>query len=235
VFGRLAPGAGPVVCDRCATEIPRTVPCPRCQEPVPIAPAEALGCIDAACPERTWDALFCPACDQQISHLGADASTRNTADPVIHDRVGTFLLMQMKAMIGAMEQLIHGNADVEGELAVIRERLIISRDDLARAHEMMSDVVNTRLDLIPRYRQCMALREWEDAKAPPYIEPGVDLAPQAEPAAAAAAAAEVHQPTAEALGRELLAHLRGRRSTRRVSAHLVDARNAAELQAIGAP
>jgi hypothetical protein len=50
-------------CRNCRKPIPRTAACPGCEFLIPLAPAEALGCMDASCSERLWQRLFCPRCD----------------------------------------------------------------------------------------------------------------------------------------------------------------------------
>ncbi len=54
-------------CPRCGTTIPQSIPCPGCGQPIPLLPSEVIGCMNAACPERAWDVLFCPQCDAATS------------------------------------------------------------------------------------------------------------------------------------------------------------------------
>lgn len=49
-------------CRGCDVPMPRSVGCPRCANPVPLAPAELLGCV-GDCLARGWTYVVCPACD----------------------------------------------------------------------------------------------------------------------------------------------------------------------------
>lgn len=53
----------PVRCSECGLSIPAAVACERCERPIALAPAEALGCLDRRCSARRWARLFCPVCD----------------------------------------------------------------------------------------------------------------------------------------------------------------------------
>jgi hypothetical protein len=50
-------------CRLCHTPISSSIKCPKCDEPVCLQPAALLGCMNAACANRMWNYLCCPACD----------------------------------------------------------------------------------------------------------------------------------------------------------------------------
>jgi hypothetical protein len=50
-------------CGQCGRPVPASLSCPACQERIPLRPGTGLGCIAADCPGRTWERVFCPACD----------------------------------------------------------------------------------------------------------------------------------------------------------------------------
>ncbi len=53
-------------CPVCRAALPPLIRCPCCGEPIPLRPAAALGCATDSCPARTWQRLFCPACDMGL-------------------------------------------------------------------------------------------------------------------------------------------------------------------------
>jgi len=59
-------------CRRCGTPIPDTRACPACAQSIVLRPASILGCMSAACPERAWEALFCPFCDFVLTATPGD-------------------------------------------------------------------------------------------------------------------------------------------------------------------
>ncbi len=50
-------------CELCRTAMPPAVACPRCKEPVPLAPIGPLRCVNMACLARMWNFVVCPVCD----------------------------------------------------------------------------------------------------------------------------------------------------------------------------
>jgi hypothetical protein len=56
-------------CVLCGSEVPLSVLCPACRSALPLRPAAALGCVQNACPMRTWQRLFCPYCDYGLSEV----------------------------------------------------------------------------------------------------------------------------------------------------------------------
>jgi len=60
-------------CEACGTLIPGAIPCPACRRPVPLRPADALGCIEETCGERLWESVYCPYCDARIEQVTAAA------------------------------------------------------------------------------------------------------------------------------------------------------------------
>jgi hypothetical protein len=67
-------------CPKCGTSVPDTVACPACQKLVPLHPNAVLGCMNVSCPERAWETIFCPYCDQSVVAVagGAFGSPRGT-------------------------------------------------------------------------------------------------------------------------------------------------------------
>ena len=57
------------ICPACNTEIPDSIQCynPRCRRIIPLQPGNLLGCVNYSCPERTWQLIFCPYCENWIS------------------------------------------------------------------------------------------------------------------------------------------------------------------------
>jgi len=72
VLVAVAPGdAPPAACAACGTALPGATACPACRLTVPLRPGGLLGCADRACPAATWQRLFCPYCDNDLTDLRA--------------------------------------------------------------------------------------------------------------------------------------------------------------------
>jgi len=58
-------------CLVCGAVIPQATRCSNseCNGNIPLQPLELLGCIDDACPERTWRHIICPYCDKHLSRI----------------------------------------------------------------------------------------------------------------------------------------------------------------------
>jgi len=54
-------------CPSCGGSIPTSVRCPGCGQSILLSPAPVLGCMNASCPERAWETLFCPLCDTVLT------------------------------------------------------------------------------------------------------------------------------------------------------------------------
>jgi len=61
-------------CEACGAVIPGAIPCPACRRPLPLRPTCALGCLEDACVERLWDAVYCPYCDARIEEVAGAAA-----------------------------------------------------------------------------------------------------------------------------------------------------------------
>jgi len=59
-------------CSTCGAKILSTIKCQNCDTEIPLQPIAVLGCVDEACPERTWQHIICPHCDRD-----QDTLTRN--------------------------------------------------------------------------------------------------------------------------------------------------------------
>jgi hypothetical protein len=58
-----------IKCSSCGTTIPSSMKCQKCGKEILLQPIVVLGCIDAACPERTWQHIICPYCNKDQDTL----------------------------------------------------------------------------------------------------------------------------------------------------------------------
>ena len=63
------PAHEPSVLAHCNRALRDSVECERCQMPVCLKPAMALGCFNTKCSQRLWLRLFCPNCDHAIQTI----------------------------------------------------------------------------------------------------------------------------------------------------------------------
>lgn len=56
-------------CAVCDTPIPDSTTCPHCEKKIPLQPTDVLGCVQETCPERLWERVVCPHCDEVIAAL----------------------------------------------------------------------------------------------------------------------------------------------------------------------
>ena len=63
--------SGRTSCKHCGTAIPKSTRCPNqeCNKDIPLQPLEIVGCVDDACPGRTWKHIICPYCDNPLSWI----------------------------------------------------------------------------------------------------------------------------------------------------------------------
>lgn len=64
----------PTPCEFCSAVTPAAIACPRCKEPVPLAPTSPLGCVNMDCIARMWNFVLCPACDTPFTFSGGAPS-----------------------------------------------------------------------------------------------------------------------------------------------------------------
>jgi hypothetical protein len=58
-------------CKLCGTAVPKSTQCPnqKCNKDIPLRPLDIVGCMDDACPGRTWRHIICPYCDTPLSRI----------------------------------------------------------------------------------------------------------------------------------------------------------------------
>jgi len=56
-------------CAVCNMPIPASTACPNCEKKIPLQPTDVFGCVNEACPERLWERVVCPHCDEAIAEL----------------------------------------------------------------------------------------------------------------------------------------------------------------------
>jgi len=63
--------SGLTSCRLCGTAIPKSTRCPNqeCSKDIPLQPLDIVGCMDDACPGRTWKHIICPYCDSPLSRI----------------------------------------------------------------------------------------------------------------------------------------------------------------------
>jgi len=63
--------SGKTSCPLCGTIIPQSTRChnSECNMDIPLQPFEVLGCIKNSCPERTWEYINCPYCDEPLENI----------------------------------------------------------------------------------------------------------------------------------------------------------------------
>lgn len=61
------PATEPTILAHCNQVLDDSIECRKCNKPVILKPATALGCLNANCVQRFWHRLFCPNCDHAIS------------------------------------------------------------------------------------------------------------------------------------------------------------------------
>jgi hypothetical protein len=69
-------------CSSCGSNMLDSIACPVCAQLIPLRPASALGCMNASCPERAWETVFCPHCDAVLMAVPAkDPRSSRAAKP----------------------------------------------------------------------------------------------------------------------------------------------------------
>ena len=63
--------SGKASCPLCGTVIPRSTRCTdsNCNTDILLQPFAVLGCIKNSCPERTWEYIDCPHCDESLEDI----------------------------------------------------------------------------------------------------------------------------------------------------------------------
>lgn len=123
--------AAATACPTCGRTPPDAIMCPGCRKPFPIHPTSVLGCMEASCDERMWDALFCPYCDTGVTGAvvegaisAAGKETTDGPDPQGHEdllrldelsrEIDNFIAVLLKVSRGAPAPAL------QEQIAVIR-------------------------------------------------------------------------------------------------------------------